>query len=165
MISIPRDPLKGTVGSVLALPAEGNVLDNALFSFDQIDGYSIYPGGFTTMRRGAGYWLYLDTESACEYLCASGPGDFDINLDEGWNLWGYPFAEPQDWDDCTITDGTDTYSPTDAEAEGWIQRVIYGYDGSYYQVPTEETEVAPWKAYWLLTNRRGLRLVILAPTP
>ena len=163
MVSIPHDPLCGEVDSVLALPAEVSVLDNALFSYSPVDGYAIYPGDFTTMGRGVGYWLYLDTESDCEYLCATGPGDFDINLREGWNLWGYPFGVAQDWDDCSITDGTDTYDPVDAEAQGWIQRVIYGYDDGYYQVPTEETQVEPWRAYWLLVEQSGLRLLIPHP--
>jgi len=163
MISIPRDAVDGTVESVLALPAQTNVIENALFSYSPVGGYAMYPTGVTTMRRGVGYWLYLDNSSHCEYPCAGDGGDFDISLDEGWTLWGYPHGVAQDWANCLITDGTDTYSPADAAAAGWIQLIVYGYDDGYYQVPTENAQVEPWKAYWLLAYETGLHLVVPEP--
>ncbi|HNQ23400.1 MAG TPA: hypothetical protein PKK06_09930 [Phycisphaerae bacterium] len=165
LISIPADPLDPGIERVLALAAQSNPLEKRFFGYDQSTGYSLYPSCCGQMRRGAGYWLYLQQAAGCEYTCAATPpGDYEISLNEGWTLWGYPFLTAQLWDDCRISDGVSSLSPADAESAGWIQRTIYGYaDGDYYEVPGDQTQVEPWRAYWLLTHQAGLTLVVSNP--
>jgi len=164
LVSIPADPLDSAVEVVLALPAQTSDLANNLLGYTQQDGYGLYPLNLCELHRGQAYWLYLETPSGCEFPCAGGGGDFfSILLDEGWTLWGYPFVEAQPWDDCRITDGVDTLDPAAAEAAGWIQRSLYGYDDGYYAVPGEEALVEPWRGYWLLAHRDGLTLEIPSP--
>ena len=115
----------------------------ALYGYSQEMGYEIYPLQMADIRRGKGYWLYLENASRCEYACAPAPGEFTIPLDEGWTLWGYPFTEGQPWDDCRITDGVDTLDPASAEAAGWIQSTIFGYEGGYFLVPDQQLLVEP----------------------
>ncbi|MBN1489714.1 MAG: hypothetical protein JXA69_07335 [Phycisphaerae bacterium] len=165
LISLPADPLDEAVEDILALPVqEGNTISRSLLNYTQESGYGVYPLHMTEIRRGRGYWVHVTAPTGWEYECAPPASDFEIPLDEGWTLWGYPFMTEQSWANCLITDGINTHDPADAETAGWIQQTIYGYEADdYFAVPGDQTEVEPWRGYWLLSHQAGLTLIVPAP--
>jgi hypothetical protein len=166
MVSIPLTLLDADVPDALAdVAAAGNTLDNAFFAYQPGTGYEVYPGDFTRVETGRGYWLHLDAPCRATAV-GSGAGSTDIALSDGWNLIGYPHDGPTALADCTVSDGVTTLSFDDAAAAGWIDPVLYAYDGAYVDVRTSDgadDSLRAWRAYWTLANQAGLELSLPQP--
>lgn len=167
LMSIPVVPNEPDVPSALrSLSGAGNGLDNALYRYDRLTGYEIFPGAFDSLECGRGYWLYLDAMSATCTVEGTPRPDGDIPLSDGWNMFGAPWDQPVEWASCEVTDGVSTKSIAQAEEAGWIQAAIFFYDGAYHTVAPSEGEddsLRPWYGYWMLTNVPGLTLSVPQP--
>ena len=166
MVSVPLSLLDNDVPDVLAdAAAAGNTLENALFSYEAGAGYDVYPGDFGQIQAAKGYWLYLDTPCQVSVVGADA-GATDVGLGDGWNLIGHPHDGPVPLADCTVSDGVTTLSFDDAAAAGWVDPILYAYDGTYFAVRTSggaDDALRPWRAYWALTNQAGLELSVPQP--
>ena len=166
MVSVPLCLLDADVGDALADAADaGNTLENALFAYEPGAGYDVYPGDFGQIQAAKGYWLYLDTPCQVSVVGADA-GTTDVGLGDGWNLIGHPHDGTVPLADCTVSDGVTTLSFDDAAAAGWIDPVLYAYDGAYFAVRTSggaDDALRPWHAYWALANQAGLELSVPQP--
>lgn len=162
LVSVPLSPLDPGAGAVLDdLLAAGNALEGALFRWEGV--YEVYPADFTRVEPGRGFWLRL-TRPASEILTGAPlGGPVGIPLQEGWTLVGLPKPAPVALADCLVSDGAGTLPLPDAGAAGWLQPVLYYFDGTYRRVAPsggDDDRLRPWRGYWLRTNRAGLSLVV-----
>lgn len=168
MTSIPLIPDDWEAAAVLddveASPA--NTLAGSLWRFD--GAYRSYPGDFTLLAPGEGYWLNL-VEPVTEVLCGARRTEpAQVVLSAGWNLVGYPFDTAQAWAGTSLTDGVQTLTVPQAVAAGWILGLLYTYaeEGGGYTIVTtegESTRLVPWRGYWLKALRAGLTWIIPVP--
>jgi len=166
LMSLPLPPPDPQASSALDdVIAAGNNITNALF--DYTGSYRVYPGDFTEMGTGVGYWLHLasaatETLAGQRHLTAQ-----EIALLPSWNLIGFPFETETEWASVEVSDGVETKTLAEAAGAGWLEDMAYYYDGSYKMVKSDGTgdddSLRPWKAYWILAGQAGLTLVI--PTP
>lgn len=168
LISIPLAPYDPAVDAVLdGCIAAGSDPVNNLFSYTPGAGYSIYPGDFTGMSAGAGYWLHL-AAPADEDVVGEEPSDPEaVALGEGWNLIGNPQDGDVVWADCQVDDGTGAVSLQDAISAGWLDAVAYYYDGAYFTLRADgsgdDDSLRPWRGYWVLSHRPDLTLLVPRP--
>lgn len=167
LISIPNEPWDAEASEVLSdLVAAGNLIETNLYGFVPGDGYRLYPIDFTELHRGEGYWLYLAQAADAAMKGVRAGGAVSIDLAAGWQIIGHPHMEPVPLSSCSVTDGVESLSFDEAAAAGWVQQVLYAYDGSGYvlvQTAGPDDALRPWHAYWLLAYRDGLSLVVPAP--
>ena len=84
-----------------------------------------------------------------------------IQLNNGWNLFGYSAEEPMLWQSVNITDGFDIKNTTDAGLSGWIQPIIYYFEnGTYRFVPNNDQYLRKNKGYWLYVLEDNLNLIL-----
>jgi len=165
LVSVPHETEDMAVGVVLDRLVPPNVLDNAVFGYDSGSGYSVYPGGFGGFEVGRGYWLYLSEGGRA---VAYGPGTLttkSVLLSQGWSLVGHPQDNPVLLSDCEVRNGMQTKPFDDAVAAGWVEGVVYGYDGGYFTVRTsggDDAYLRPWRGYWMLSSVPGLTLYVPA---
>jgi hypothetical protein len=84
-----------------------------------------------------------------------------VSLGNGWSFFSPVSTTPLLWSAVNITDGVDTYTIAQAEAQGWIQGTVYFFDetkGVYQVVPGDSDTVSGAEGYWLWTTRAGLTL-------
>jgi len=85
----------------------------------------------------------------------------------GWNMIGSIRETPVLLRDCFLTDGKVKLTFQEAVDAGWVQPVLYYYDGSTYRVLSisggDDEYLRPWYGYWLLTFRDSLSLIVPAP--
>lgn len=168
LMSLPLDPIVADAASVLSdVAAAGNTLTNNLFRYSKLTGYEIYPAGFGLMELGRAYWLYLSVGCRNTMVGVKSLWTEQLPLEDGWNMIGCPQDGVVALSACEVTDGTTTYSIPDAEAAGWIQALMYYYDGGVYRTAApsgaDDDSLRPWYGYWLLTYRPGLSLVVPQP--
>jgi len=169
MIALPIKPDDPSPGSVFAdLVAAGNTLEGNLYRYAPGAGYEVYPTDFTQLEMGRGYWLRIDNPAQANYWGERILEDAQIELENGWNMVGFPFPEPVLLSDCSITNGAETKSIDEAAAAGWINLPLYYYipGAGYGSLTTgggDDDSFRPWRAYWLLALQDGLSLIIPAP--
>jgi len=167
LMSVPAEPGDPAADAALrSLAGAANTIDNALFRYDKLTGYEIFPGGFANVECGRAYWLYLDAMSATCTVHGSPRADGLVPLSDGWTMLGHPWPDPVAWATCQITDGVETKSIADAETAGWIQADAFYYDGGYLTVQPaggDDDSLRPWYGYWLLANQAGLTLIVPQP--
>ena len=164
LISVPRVTEDMSVDVVLDALVPPNVLDNAVYSYDSA-GYSVYPADFTEFELCRGYWVYLTEGARAVAYGDSAPANRSISLAQGWNLVGHPQDWPVPLASCSVTLGAQTKPFDDAVAAGWIEGLVYGYDGGYFTVSTSggsDAHLRPWRGYWVLANVSGLALYVPA---
>jgi len=166
LMSLPVEPEDASAGDVLdKLAEQGNVIENSLYRFTG-STYEIYPGDFTALQVGRGYWLRLDVAGVAED--ASGVKRDSarwLTLSAGWNLIGYQGSEPVALTDCVVSDGA-IFKDID-DAPDWIDASFYYYEpGQGYKVATpsggDDDSLRPWKGYWVYVYQDGLKLYIPA---
>ena len=168
LVSVPLEVADPSVPAVFAdCAAAGNTLENSVYRYSLSTGYEIYPGDFTRSDVGRGYWLHLETPAENSIEGFPAEGDAAIPLESGWNLFGAPFPSGVGWADCVILRGHLLRTLPQAEGLGWIQEKAYYYDGTYKflssQPGADDTELRPWRGYWMLALVDDLTLVV--PTP
>jgi len=168
LVSIPVDSPDFSMSAVFDdVTAAGNSLLNNLYRYVPGTGYQVYPGPFASPDRRDGYWLYL-TQPAREVGCGRVSGQAEaIPLLQGWNLVGYPHVTPGPWADCSVDRYGQVKTIAEAAAAGWIQEAAFYYDGAYRSVvpfpPGDDTQLRPWRGYWVLANTTGLTLLVAPP--
>lgn len=163
LIAVPLVPGDPRVEAVLDTSIDsGNDLTNAVFRYD--DGYDMYPGDFTLMERGRGYWVRLSTATYeyCEGLAETDP--VALPLQSGWTLIGQPHDYETLLADCQVSNGASTVWFDDAVSAGWIGGTLYNYKyGGYETCQTsggDDSYLRPWYGYWVLTQQPGLSIII-----
>ncbi|HLC96330.1 MAG TPA: DUF2341 domain-containing protein [Candidatus Nanoarchaeia archaeon] len=82
-----------------------------------------------------------------------------INLQKGWNLFGYGEWQPYYWFDGTISDGQSVKTIQAAEQDGWIQGTIYYFDAGFYKlVPGDDDFLQKDHGYWIYASKDNLTL-------
>ena len=159
--------------------------------------YQTQGGGYTALpvdavlNSGEGYWLYSLADGAMTENgvsvpvspkssspeCASDAGCFEIALDEPdagessrWNLLSQPLNMDTDWQGVCITDGTTSYSPSQADVLRLMSKNIYKYNGNAYATFDDVTPgllgtLKPNEGFWieLLESAVGKDLKLLIP--
>ncbi|HPD31499.1 MAG TPA: hypothetical protein PLL20_16025 [Phycisphaerae bacterium] len=166
LISIPLDSDNPNVTAVLAaLEQAGNALPGHLLRY-RADAYQAYPDEMTTLARGEGYWLRLDQASTFSVRGKAAKQNVLIGLTDGWNLIGCPTDVPVLWAACSVSDGSQTKTVTEAGQTGWIQSTLLYHEpvsGYRLVIPGETGDDAylrPCQGYWLRAFRHGLILVV-----
>jgi hypothetical protein len=167
LASVPVEPFAPAADLALrSLAGAGNTLGNALFRYDKLTGYEIFPGDFAGVECGRAYWLYLDAMSATCTVDGAPRADGLLPLSDGWTMLGHPWPDPVAWASCQITDGVETKSISEAESAGWIQAAAFYYDGGYFTMEPaggDDDSLRAWYGYWLLANQAGLTLIVPQP--
>lgn len=172
MVSVPIVPEDGDMEASSVyddIIAAGNVLTNALYKY--AGGYLLYPGGFTEVEIGVGYWLKITTP-ASETIVGNelSEDNIEIPLVSGWQMIGHPRVNDVQLVDLMVTDGVTTLSWTDAVSPtyGWLQGVLYTYiPGVGYkavQAGTADDSLEAGYGYWLKAYVSGLTLIV-PPAP
>jgi len=88
--------------------------------------------------------------------------DRNINLDLGWNLFGYSNKNPFNWSHALIRKpGYLDKTIEEAALESWIQLTIYYFDNDHYKfIPGHDSYLRNSKGYWLYALEDDLTLVI-----
>jgi hypothetical protein len=130
--------------------------------------YQFYPGSpLDEFRPGRGYWLMTDgpariinddtppLEITADY--------YNILVQAGWNMIGDPYAleDGVPWADVDVLVGGMTYSVGLAADLGYLQRTLWGWDGSKY---VQSSSLMPWQGYWIKASQ-VLTLRITKPVP
>lgn len=171
LTSVPVEPLDPEASAVFAdLEALGNVIESNLYRYEPGVGYAVYPGDFVNVALGRGYWLKLSAADGGAVVDLPGTladPETLIPLAEGWNLIGHPRLAPVPLAACTLTNGAQVKTVSEAEAAGWIQGTLFYYDGSAYRSVAlsggDDDHLRPWYGYWLKANVSGLALSVPEP--
>jgi hypothetical protein len=87
-----------------------------------------------------------------------------IELDQGWNLFGYSNDELFNWSLALIDNGILPLKRVDDAADaGWIQSTIYYFDeeDQYYKlVPGDDDYLRTDVGYWIYAFQNGLTLML-----
>lgn len=120
-------------------------------------GYELYPGGFTLVEAGRGYWLRLYAPGGEEM---AGRRTLEpVALLPGWNMIGPASPEPVAVADCLVHGPGGALPFAEAVAAGWLSGTLYRYDpGSGYATLGVDGTLEPWRGYWLKTFVEGLSL-------
>jgi len=160
MVSLPLAPVDPDPAVIFA----GATVTNSLYEYDRLSGYLIYPGDFTQMSVGVGYWLYLDTPGSFSYDgVAARPLPQVPFVLSGWHLIGHIEDDIESFfDKMLATPESIATSPMlfpDAVSAGWLQDPMFYYDGGYQPagvIPGEDEFMRPGKAYWALAFDSGI---------
>lgn len=163
LISIPLQPEDPSVADVLAgLVGVGNAIENALYRYVPGAGYELYPGDFTTMAPGVGYWLKLTQPATVTFEGTPPEGEQVLPLAEGWNLIGPPVPETVPISSLQVDTPGGRMSFEEAVAGGYIQPQMYYYEGGYkIAAPSggDSDSLEPARGYWAKTYTSGVSLV------
>ena len=143
------------------------------------------------LLAGRGYWLFslqdgsfnpggnphalVSKQDSPE--CASDAGCFEIDLSEPgngqserWNLLSHPLNQSTEWKDVCLSDGTSSYSPSQADVARLMSKNIHKYNGNAYETYDDVTlgltgVLNPNEGFWiqLLENAVGANLKLLVP--
>lgn len=162
LFSVPVEPAEPDPERALAdLVAAGNVIENNLYRYTRF-GYRLYPSEFMYLSAGEGYWLKLTVGAQALVTGTVIAGEVELPLYVGWQIIGSPRTVPVPLADCRILRGGEYKTLPEAGAAGWVQPVLYFYDGGYRaaQVGGDWEELEPWKAYWLKAFASGCSFVV-----
>jgi len=164
LVSVLRGVYGDDASSVFgSLEDGGCVIEDKLFEYTGL-GYIRYPGGFSDVEVGRGYWLDVDVGGNYLMRGFEPEGEVEIELSEGWNLIGYPFIRGQVLGNCEVRDGEEEYTYQEAVEAGLIHEVVFGFDNGIGYIPTHiDEELQPWHGYWVLSAEDGLELIIPKP--
>jgi hypothetical protein len=191
MVGIPCDlGTANTVGDVFGDDFTGSYLYNwILYQHDAATyTYSYLPSTSSTLELGKSYWLFSNTQgvwdasgTTTQYttggLCTAPNGCFEFSLtspestdSSSWNLVGHIGNTTVDWADVkVVVDGT-AYTPSDAEANGFVSKTIYKYSGSAYEsfddaTPSMLGQLKAQEGFWVevLGDAAGSAVSLLVP--
>jgi len=156
LFSIPLKPSDASINAVLK-SIEGKCIK--IFAYNNgwrykvlVDGQE--SGDLSTIEPGMGYWIYM-SESASLMVTGNEILGTEINLNEGWNLIGYPSTQTDVSNVLSSINGNyDKIFTYDADG-GWGYRTLN--DGTWYGTLTH---MVPGKGYWVHTTNGGKTLSI-----
>lgn len=113
--------------------------------------YSAYPE-FTRFLAGKGYFVNVkaDTQLTPLHGQLHPSTNEELALNPYWNMVGSPFHYSIAKTSLKVKYQNQTVSFDQAIANGWIQGVLWRYDGQSYQIAQV---MEPFKGYWLLANK------------
>lgn len=121
--------------------------------------YIFYPTApAQKFETGRGYFLETANNLALsvEGTPADENVDYEIPLQQGWNLIGDPFKFNIEWTGVAVRDGATRLSYSQAVANGIIANSLWGYAFGQYSVAfTLET----WRGYWVYAYRATTLLI------
>ncbi len=82
-------------------------------------------------------------------------GVFDVSLEPGWNLVGYPLWFPADVYGVEVVLGSTAFSWGEAVSFGWVSPLWTSYESETY-IPTANIET--WYGYWVECYASNLAL-------
>ena len=102
-----------------------------------------------------GYWLLVPEGGVVIDATGIEPqSDVTVSVSPvGWHQISTPW--PYDVDDTRVHRGTHVKPWNEAVSAGWLEDVIWGYDGAEYALASR---IAPWSGYWVLPLVDGLTL-------
>ena len=119
----------------------------------------------TTLEPGWAYWIRMAKGTSVEIAGSLPPiTDVTLNLAQGWNQIGSPFAFAIPWNVLRIRDGTIELSPMQAQNAGWIGP-SYAWNGSgYLGADYGAGALGAGQGFWFKANTGGLQLVFPGTT-
>jgi photosystem II stability/assembly factor-like uncharacterized protein len=136
-----------------------------------------YPYKATTVVPGRGILLWSELTSNPTDAVGS-PIDtpsYNLSLSLGWNMIGNPYETSvylKDPIHCKVEKSGDIRTYEQAVSAGWVENVIYIWNGSIYKEylyedpfnPDNDAVLEPWKGYWIFSYY-NLDLIIYNPNP
>jgi len=125
-----------------------------LFSFDPtIGGYVMAPPcDAIDDSPGRGYWVRTyDDEVPIDASVELLSSPLTVDVKEGWNQIGDPFALPVCLREIQVVNGMQTASFTEASDLGWVSQYLFAYSsaiGGYQMINPPDGSLEPWQGYW-----------------
>jgi immune inhibitor A len=171
MISIPGqlcDPCTWTDGVICGdlVCALGDDIDPFYaFRYDaDLRSYArVPPADEICYQPGMGMWIYTwdaDTEIDSEVTALT--GNVELALQNGWNQVGNPYTFSIGTGSIKVRCGAEELSLIEAQAQGWITALLYGYDtsaGVYVEIDPASGCLPAWFGCWLRAYRADCTLI------
>jgi hypothetical protein len=171
LVSLPLEPADGDPAVVF-----GSIsIDGRLFRYLPDEGYRTYlaadPASFGgDLRRGEGYWIYVDASSRITYYGQAQEGPQAVPLSPpGWHLMGSAQTTAAAVVDCQFQIGRPGAPPAvsldSARRLGWLDPTFHWYDPTRlgYTVTGAESWELPnfvaWRGYWVWASLPDLEMV------
>lgn len=152
LVSAPYTYTK-TMAELLSIPSnELNPTDFRFFTWITNQGlYQFYPNApADRFTLGRGYFLTSSKNRALLEEGTAAPTDqnFEIPLQQGWNLIGDPFLFSLFWQQTMVIDPANgqAISNSSAVGKGIIANSLWAYTFGQYEV---KSEMDPWRGYWV----------------
>jgi hypothetical protein len=108
-----------------------------------------------------GVWIYTwdaDTEIDSEVTALT--GNVELALQNGWNQIGNPYTFAIGTGSIRVLCGAEELSLIEAQAQGWITALLYGYEaGAYVEMDPAGGCLPAWTGCWLRAYRADCALV------
>jgi hypothetical protein len=169
MVSLPGtlcDPCTWTDGLVCGdlVCALGDDIDPFYaFRYDaDLRSYTrVPPADEVCYQLGMGMWIYTwDADTQIDSEVTALTGNVELALQNGWNQIGNPYAFAIGTGSIWVRCGAEELSLIEAQAEGWITALLYGYEaGAYVEIDPASGCLPAWTACWLRAYRADCTLV------
>jgi len=121
-----------------------------LYQWDPVS-YSYKGRDEILLQPGRGYWLWVQSPQTISIQGASySANEMRLSLSFGWNLMGYPFLSPMNWEDVRIEVGSNEYTLDQAASLGIISPYLYWWNGTNYSSLKDLGSFEPGKGFWML---------------
>jgi hypothetical protein len=114
-------------------------------------------------QSGMGMWIYTwepNTQIDSEVTALT--GNVELALQNGWNQVGNPYTFSIGTGSIKVRCGAEELSLIEAQAQGWITALLYGYDtsaGVYVEIDPASGCLPAWFGCWLRAYRADCTLV------
>jgi len=195
LLTVPANADNQTIESLFAddLPIESLGSLWTIFGYDQENQIYVAPGKSDSLNQGEGFWIIQITggsvtidvpetlapgDLTTSNACSSPDGCFVTSLPTSdnnisWAISGAPFAQPTTVGDIRLHSSDQACvngcSLGDAIAGGFLygNQWVYDSGASTYRPLIELSELKPWQAFWISTDKAqpSTELSLLFPSP
>jgi hypothetical protein len=159
MVSLPGtlcDPCTWTDGVVCGdlVCALGDDIDPFYaFRYDaDLHAYTrVPPSDQICYQPGMGMWIYTwEPDTQIDFEVTALTGNVELALQNGWNQVGNPYTFSIGTGSIRVRCGAEELSLIEAQAQGWITALLYGYEaGAYVEIDPTSGCLPAWTACWL----------------
>jgi photosystem II stability/assembly factor-like uncharacterized protein len=163
MFSIPFD--FGTNSNVTTvfdeLSSRVDKIDWRMVTYKDAAAWSEFPDGFSTLKRGQGYFINIKNAIDIKIPAASASNNrknlFQLNLKKGWNQIGNPYLTPISWEDVvtlnTLT-GTTNQLKTFSGASYDNATILNPFEAGFVLADKDVTISIPFQGQTALGGRK-----------
>ncbi len=112
----------------------------------------------TTLSNAYSYWFKAVKDNSNFIITTPGTRNEDtvvVQLYQGWNMIGNPFAAPVAFDECIVEKNGKIYSTASAQSAELIDNLIYWYEKNSYVYGGPASQIiskpylTPWTGNWI----------------